>query len=148
MGPRHSAFINCARTRELSGAGTDGSAKDWVTSRRAIEKGKNRIDPAWPHREDGTLRLKDARLKNGRRIAPAEVDVFTMCGMRSLDIQLNGEELKGFIVPLPARPGKKFLEWNEWGPRPPQQEFEFYGRNDGRYSGEFTDSKRRGDAMP
>lgn len=69
--------------------------------------------------QDGTLRPKDARLENGRWIVPGEVEVFTMRGVRSLDIKLNGEEIQGFIVPLPARPGREFLEWSDWGPRPP-----------------------------
>lgn len=67
---------------------------------------------------DGTLRPKDARQENGRWIVPGEVSVFTMRGLRSLDIKLNGKEVPGYIVPLPARPGREFLEWSEWGPRP------------------------------
>ncbi len=69
--------------------------------------------------ETGTLKPDDARLENGRWIVPGEVEVFTMRGLRSVGFKLNGEDLMGFIVPLPARPGKKYLEWSDWGPRPP-----------------------------
>jgi hypothetical protein len=69
--------------------------------------------------EVGTLRPKDARQEGGRWIVPGEVEVFTMRGRRSLSILLNGEEVQGYLVPLPARPGKKYLEWSDWGPRPP-----------------------------
>lgn len=69
--------------------------------------------------ESGTLRPKDARRENGRWIVPGEVALFTMRGKRSLSFKLNGEDLIGFLVPLPARPGREFLEWSDWGPRPP-----------------------------
>ena len=69
--------------------------------------------------ETGTLRPQGARLENGRWIVPGEVPLFTMRGKRSLDFRLNGEEVMGFLVPLPARPGRRFLEWSDWGPRPP-----------------------------
>jgi hypothetical protein len=67
----------------------------------------------------GTLNPAAARLENGRWIVPGEVHVFTMRGKRALDIRLNGEEVLGFLVPLPARPGTSFEEWSQWGPRPP-----------------------------
>jgi hypothetical protein len=69
--------------------------------------------------ESGSLRPQDARLENGRWIVPGEVALFTMRGKRSLDFKLNGETVMGFLVPLPARPGRKFLEWSDWLPRPP-----------------------------
>ncbi len=69
--------------------------------------------------ETGTLKPDEARLEKGRWIVPGEVELFTMRGLRSIGFKLNGEELMGFIVPLPARPGKKYLEWSDWGPRPP-----------------------------
>ena len=67
----------------------------------------------------GELRPADARLEDGRWIVPGAVHVFTMRGLRSLDIQLHGETLVGYLVPLPARPGREFEQWSEWGPRPP-----------------------------
>ena len=68
---------------------------------------------------DGKLEPSKARLENGRWIVPGAVDLFTMRGLRSLDFKLNGEEVMGFLVPLPARPGEKYLDWSDWGPRPP-----------------------------
>ncbi len=67
----------------------------------------------------GELRPADARLQGGRWVVPGSVHVDTSRGLRALDIQLNGEPVQGFLVPLPARPGREFLEWSEWGPRPP-----------------------------
>jgi hypothetical protein len=69
--------------------------------------------------ERGELRVADARLDTGRWVVPGSVHVFTMRGLRSLDIQLNGEPSFGFIIALPARPGREFTDWSEWGPRPP-----------------------------
>lgn len=69
--------------------------------------------------ETGELRPGEARLENERWIVPGEVAVFTQRGSRLLQIQLNGEEVQGALVPLPARPGKPFLEWSEWLPRSP-----------------------------
>jgi hypothetical protein len=66
----------------------------------------------------GELRPADARLDAGRWVVPGSVHLFTMRGRRSLGIQLNGEEVLGFHVPLPARPGQQYTEWSEWGPRP------------------------------
>lgn len=63
--------------------------------------------------------MKDARFDEGRWIVPGEVPLFTMRGKRALDFKVNGEEVTGFLVPLPARPGRQFLEWSDWGPRPP-----------------------------
>ncbi|HEX5011068.1 MAG TPA: hypothetical protein VFY71_11775 [Planctomycetota bacterium] len=69
--------------------------------------------------ERGELRPADARLDCGRWVVPGSVHVFTMRGLRSLDIQLNGEPSFGFIIDLPARPGREFVAWSEWAPRPP-----------------------------
>lgn len=67
----------------------------------------------------GVLKPVEARQENGRWVVPGEVEVFTMRGLRSLDFKLNGKDVMGFLVPLPARPGTKYLEWSDWGPRPP-----------------------------
>lgn len=67
----------------------------------------------------GELKPARARLENGRWIVPGAVELFTMRGKRSIGFKLNGKEIMGYLVPLPARPGKKFLEWSDWGPRPP-----------------------------
>ncbi len=68
--------------------------------------------------KDGQWNVQQARLEDGRWIVPGSVELFTMRGSRSLIFKLNGEELLGYGVPLPARPNRKFLEWSEWGPRP------------------------------
>lgn len=65
----------------------------------------------------GELRLAEARLENGRWIIPGSVFLFTARGLRSIDVQLGGQTVGGFIVPLPARPGREFLQWSDWGPR-------------------------------
>jgi hypothetical protein len=70
--------------------------------------------------ETGELKLKEARQENGRWIIPGSVEVFTMRGKRSISAQLGGKYVAGFLVPLPARPGKKFEEWSDWQPRPRQ----------------------------
>jgi hypothetical protein len=68
--------------------------------------------------EQGELRAKEARLEDGRWIIPGSVQLFTMRGLRSIDAQLGGKSVGGFIVPLPARPGKRYEQWSEWEPRP------------------------------
>src|SRR5262249_31552608 len=68
--------------------------------------------------EKGELNVKEARLENGRWIIPASVHLFTMRGKRCIDAQLGGKDVRGFIVPLPARPGKRFEQWSDWEPRP------------------------------
>ncbi|HTE05404.1 MAG TPA: hypothetical protein VK824_04340, partial [Planctomycetota bacterium] len=69
--------------------------------------------------ERGELRPMDARLDGGRWVVPGTVPIYTTRGLRSLGIQLNGEPVSGFLIPLPARPGKEFAAWSDWGPRPP-----------------------------
>jgi hypothetical protein len=68
--------------------------------------------------EKGDLKLGKARLENGRWIIPGSVSLFTMRGKRSIAAELGGKYVAGFIIPLPARPGKRFEQWSEWGPRP------------------------------
>ena len=65
----------------------------------------------------GELKVAEARLENGRWIIPASVFLFTTRGLRSIDVQLGGKSVGGFIVPLPGRPGREFLQWSDWGPR-------------------------------
>jgi len=67
----------------------------------------------------GVLKVAEARVEGGRWIVPGEVHLFTMRGQRSLGLMLNGESLAGFVVPLPARPGREYEQWSDWGPRPP-----------------------------
>ena len=67
---------------------------------------------------EGELKLASSRLENGRWIIPASADVFTMRGLRSISARIGDKTLGAFIIPLPARPGPRFLTWSEWGPRP------------------------------
>ncbi len=69
--------------------------------------------------ESGELKVNAARLENGRWIITAEVQLFTTRGLRSIGARLDEKDIAGFIVPLPARPGKAHEQWSEWGPRPP-----------------------------
>src|SRR5215470_11556819 len=68
--------------------------------------------------EEGELRVQAARLEQGRWIVPGSVRVFTMRGRRAIEARVGDKSLGGFLVPLPARPGKKFEQWSEWEPRP------------------------------
>jgi hypothetical protein len=67
----------------------------------------------------GTLKLDQARMENGRWIVPAEVLLFTSRGLRSIDARIGEKSIAGFIVPLPAHPGKADEQWSGWGPQPP-----------------------------
>jgi hypothetical protein len=66
----------------------------------------------------GELDIAKARLEEGRWVIPGAVHLFTMRGLRSADFMIGGESC-GFIIPLPARPGKKFEQWSNWFPDPP-----------------------------
>jgi hypothetical protein len=68
---------------------------------------------------DGKLKFAEARLENGRWVIPAEVLLFTMRGHRSIDFAMGDRSFGGFLIPLPARPGKKFQQWSDWFPNPP-----------------------------
>jgi hypothetical protein len=68
--------------------------------------------------EQGELRVQEARFEEGRWIIPGSVSLFTMRGLRSIQAELGGKSVGGFIIPLPARPGKRFEQWSEWEPRP------------------------------
>lgn len=69
--------------------------------------------------EVGPLLPRESRLEEGRWIVAGRVPLFTMRGKRSLAFKLNDEDIPGFLAPLPARPGREFLEWSDWLPRPP-----------------------------
>jgi len=64
--------------------------------------------------------LNEARQENGRWIIPGAVNLFTMRGKRSISLYFGENYAAGFLVPLPARPGKQYQEWSDWGPRPKQ----------------------------
>ena len=70
--------------------------------------------------DTGPLWTQDARKVDGRWIVAGAVSVFTSRGKRALMVSTNDDDPKaneGFLVPLPARPGKRYLEWSEWLPR-------------------------------
>jgi hypothetical protein len=67
----------------------------------------------------GEVDLAHARFEDGHWIVPASVPLFTTRGLRSIDLELDGRHIDGFLVPLPGRPGREHLAWSEWGPRPP-----------------------------
>jgi hypothetical protein len=64
----------------------------------------------------GKLKVAEARLENDRWIVPGEVLLFTMRGHRMINFVMGGQSKGGFIIPLPARPGKKFEQWSKWFP--------------------------------
>jgi hypothetical protein len=68
--------------------------------------------------ETGQLNLADARFEDGRWIIPGSVHLFTMRGKRMFDADLGGKQVAGFVVPLPARPGKRYEQWSGWQPQP------------------------------
>ncbi len=67
----------------------------------------------------GEVRVAESRLEDGRWIVPGAVPVFTSRGLRTVGMALGGKEVAGFLIPLPARPDKRFEEWSGWLPRPP-----------------------------
>ncbi len=67
--------------------------------------------------QDGELKLANARYEQGRWIIPSSVFLFTGRGLRSISLDRDGKSVAGFIVPPPAKPGKKFEQWSDWGPR-------------------------------
>lgn len=67
--------------------------------------------------ETGPLFVDQARREDGRWIVRGAAPIFTTRGDRILDIGFGDKVLGGFIIPLPARPGRKDLEWSEWMPR-------------------------------
>jgi hypothetical protein len=65
----------------------------------------------------GELKVREAKLVDNRWVVPGSVYLYTMRGLRSLAITLGGKSGEGFLVPLPARPGRQFEQWSEWLPR-------------------------------
>jgi hypothetical protein len=68
--------------------------------------------------QSGKWLPEQARQEDGRWIVPGCAYLFTQRGHRSLSVRLHGEYVIGYLIPLPARPGRKFLDCSEWGPRP------------------------------
>lgn len=68
--------------------------------------------------DTGKVVTDKARLENGRWIVPTEALLFTERGKRSVGLYRSGtKEVFGFLLPLPRRPGRTFLEWSDWIPR-------------------------------
>jgi hypothetical protein len=68
--------------------------------------------------DTGKVVTDKARLENGRWIVPTEVLLFTERGRRSVSLyRTETKDVFGFLLPLPRRPGKQFLEWSDWIPR-------------------------------
>ncbi|AHG93882.1 hypothetical protein J421_6347 (plasmid) [Gemmatirosa kalamazoonensis] len=65
----------------------------------------------------GPLWKDDARLVDGRWIAPGVVNVFTTRGRRALFVQLGDSIVAGFDLPLRARPASSDRAWSDWVPR-------------------------------
>jgi hypothetical protein len=68
--------------------------------------------------QTGEWKLNEARLEAGRWIVPGTLPVFTMRGRRNLSAVLGGKRVAGFLVPLPARPGRAYVQWSDWLPHP------------------------------
>ncbi|HUQ80195.1 MAG TPA: hypothetical protein VM076_03595, partial [Gemmatimonadaceae bacterium] len=64
----------------------------------------------------GPLWTADARMADGRWVAPGAVDIFTTRGSLVLDVLLDSATTYGFLIPLSGRPGKRDLEWTDWLP--------------------------------
>lgn len=68
--------------------------------------------------EYGKLLSEAARMEGGQWIVPATVSLFTERGSRSVSLApKDAKETFGFLLQIPRRPGKKFLEWSVWLPR-------------------------------
>ena len=64
----------------------------------------------------GPLWTSDAKLVDGRWVAPGAVDIFTTRGRFSIIANLDSSTHPGFMLPLSGRPTKKDLQWTEWYP--------------------------------
>lgn len=65
----------------------------------------------------GPLWTTDARLVDGRWVAPGAVDIFTTRGNLTLSALIDSTTNAGLLIPLRGRPSKKDFEWTEWYPR-------------------------------
>lgn len=68
-------------------------------------------------RMTGPFWREDARQEDGRWVVPGAVSLFTSRGRRTLDVLPDGIVDNGWLIPLPGRPGKAFLEWSAWLPK-------------------------------
>jgi hypothetical protein len=92
----------------------ESPAKDGVARRlrlRALAGHVARVD------REGPLWMEDAHLVDGRWVVPGAVELFTSRGKRTLEIDPAPSKPSGWLLPVPAYPGRKQLEWSEWMPR-------------------------------
>ena len=54
---------------------------------------------------------------DGHWVVRGAAEVFTRRGKRFMAIALGSKYNEGFVVPLPANPGREYLQWSEWLPR-------------------------------
>jgi hypothetical protein len=66
--------------------------------------------------ERGPLFLDEAQLIDGRWIVRGTVEIFTRRRKRFLSVTLGSKLSQGFLLPLPANPGRRYLEWSNWLP--------------------------------
>ncbi len=71
---------------------------------------------SWRH---GRLDLAQARVEEGRWIVPAEALLFSSRTPRTIEARLGDLSTGGFILPLPAKPGRENEQWSGWFPQPP-----------------------------
>ena len=64
----------------------------------------------------GPLWTTDARLVDGRWVAPGAVDIFTTRGRLVMDIVLDSATSHGFIIPLSGSPRQDDMRWTPWYP--------------------------------
>jgi hypothetical protein len=66
----------------------------------------------------GPIWNEQAKQVDGRWQVRGAVQIFTSRGRRLLVISLGKNLSEGFLLPLPRWPGKKYLQWSDWIPRP------------------------------
>ena len=67
---------------------------------------------------EGTIDKAAARFEAGQWIVPTRVELFTERGQRAVTLATrDATDVMGFLLPLPARPGRSYETWSEWLPR-------------------------------
>jgi len=67
---------------------------------------------------EGPLFLDQAELRDDRWVVPGVAPIFTSRGGRALQVLADTNQLAGFLLPLPGRPGARERDWSEWLPHP------------------------------
>ncbi len=85
------------------------STEDWLFSLSSISGHEARKS------KYGKIHSDLARLEDGQWIVPASIELFTERGGRLVTIApQDSAETIGFLLPLPRRPGRNYLEWSDW----------------------------------